>query len=85
MMRTGTPACQRAMISVEYRLSVMNQNDTSMPDGLGPDAWMIGVRQSSNALSQSSSRTVRPQPRAQGGQATATVTSGGAARRTQSA
>ena len=43
--RTGTPASHRLMISVEYRVSVMNQNETSIPAVLGLDQLMIVVRQ----------------------------------------
>src|SRR5207237_6766919 len=31
MIRTGTPACHLLINALEYRQSVMNQNDTSIP------------------------------------------------------
>src|SRR5262245_37735773 len=50
-MRTGTPARHLAMISVEYLVSVMNQNDTSSPTVSARIILMMLDRQSSKETS----------------------------------
>src|ERR687888_724094 len=46
MMRTGTPDCHRLINVLEYRQSVMNQKDTSMPTVSSLISCRIGERQS---------------------------------------